>query len=107
METSKVFLLKIRTKIENGEYKDRFNLPFMSEEKLYNAIEKKVKHREKTGATAIVSDAEIDEMIKDMYETSGSIFHLFLKYGFLEEVENGYEISDKGKMALKQAILLP
>jgi len=110
METSTAFLNNIKIKIEQGAYDDHLALPFMSKDKLYDAIEKKVKERVKSGSTPILTDIEIEHMIKDMKETSGVTFNLFMKYGFLEEfvkpnsLEKGYQITEKGRMAIKQAL---
>jgi len=104
METSEKFLLNCKTKIDQGVYDKDLVLPFISKEKLYNAIEKKINERLKSGSTPILTDNEIESMIKDMKESSGTAFYLFVKYGFLEKVENGYELSKKGKLAIKTAL---
>lgn len=103
MKTSEIFLQKIKKKINNGEYKDYMDLPFMSNEKLYNAIEKNIKEKDLHNQTPILSEKEIIEMIKDMREAAGSAFYLFLKHGFLEPTDNGYQLSQKGQLAIKQS----
>ena len=104
MKATEAFLKKTKDRLDNGEYKKHFTLPFMSEDKLYKAIEKKVNQLEKNGATPILSDLEIDEMIKDMKEASGVAFYLFLEYGFLEATDDGYQMSKKGAKALRVAL---
>ena len=104
MKAHEAFLKKIKERIDNGEYKEHFTLPFMSPEKLYNAIEKKVLQLEKNGGTPILSDPDIDEMIKEMKEASGVAFYLFLKHRFLEKIGDSYQMSEKGKKALKIAL---
>jgi hypothetical protein len=101
METSKIFLAKIVKRINDGEFDEYITLPFMSQSKLITAVEEKIKKKLEKGATPILSENEIINMIGDMKEASGTAFHLFMKYGFLEATENGYEVSKKGRLALK------
>jgi hypothetical protein len=107
METSEAFLAKVKKKIRDGAYDEYFTLPFMSQEKLVKAIEKNILHKLEKGATPILSDNEIVEMIKEMKEASGVAFKLFYENGFIELNEAGvYGVSERGKLAIKEALKL-
>lgn len=101
---NKVFLDGFIKDVNEDKYNSELSLPFMTKELLIDSVTKKVENKIEKGNTPILTDAEIKLVIEEMKETSGTIFHLFLKYGFLEKNENDkYELSRKGKIALVEA----
>ena len=104
-DTSKIFLGRIKKKINEGGYDEYLTLPFMSKNKLYFLIEKKVNEREESGSTPILTKKEIETLIEDMKEVSVFTFHLFVKNGFLQKTEKGWGLTKKGAIAIRQSIL--
>jgi len=93
------FLINTKKLIDDGAYDEYLNLPFMSKDLFWKAINARLKRRNVYSLT----DSEIKNVIEETKETAGTTFYLFLKYGFLEKTEEGYTISRKGTIALKEA----
>ena len=97
------FLNKFQAKLDSGGYDEYLTLPFMKKELLYATVKEKVKGKvEKDDGTGL-SEIEIKNIIKDIKETAGSIFHLMVKYKILEQKEDGtYGLSRRGARALRE-----
>ena len=100
MNNEKVFLNRMKIKIENGEYDQFLTLPFMTKKLFYANIKNKMEHRLETGGTPVMSDAEIMDTIKEIKETAGVTFYLLVKHGILEKRDDGYELSKNAIAAL-------
>jgi hypothetical protein len=101
MNNDKVFLNRMKIKIENGEYDQFMTLPFMTKKLFFANIKNRMEHRLETGGTPVMSDIEIKAVIDDMKETAGATFYLLVKHGILEKTDEGkYELSKKGILAL-------
>jgi len=103
MESKDVFLTEMKNKINAGTYDDQLTLPFMTRKLMIATLEGKIKKRLESGGTPMLTDAEINNMIEDIKEASGSAFYLFVQYGILEKTEKGYQLSAKGAKALREA----
>jgi len=99
-EQSKVFLSKMSEKIKNGEYDGSVSL-FVSRELIYSSIKARVNKKLETGATPLLTDAEIKDAIKDAKETGDFIVSIFLDNGILKVSEDGIILSEKGNKILK------
>lgn len=98
-----VFLNKIYQKIKAGEFDNYLNIPFMTKELLYECIKNKIERKIETGSTPILSDNEVKDCLSEVKETAVNIFAVYLKIGFIEKTENGYEMTEKMQLALKAA----
>ena len=103
MENKNTFLETIHKGIDNGEYDNQLNLPFMNKKLFYNIIKGKINKKIETKGTPVLNNAEIKNIIEDMKEIAGSTFYIFVKSGILEKTEEGYKLSKKGQIALYQS----
>ena len=103
MEAKDVFLEKIIARIDNGEFDDQFTLPFMNKKLMTAVVRGKINKRADKGVAPMLSEADLKMVIEEMREGAGSAFYLFVAYGILEEVEDGYQLSKKGKIALRES----
>ena len=103
MDSKDVFLQRTREKIDNGEYDEMLDLPFMSRKKLVDNIENKVNKREDKGLTPILTETEIHEMLKDMRAAAVETVGVFLRLGILEESDGKIRITRAGLAAIKEA----
>lgn len=94
-EQSKVFLTKMKEKIQNGEYDNSVSL-FVSRELIYSSIRARVLKKIETGATPLLTQSEIKDAIKDAKETGDFIVSIFLDNGILETTSEGINLSEKG-----------
>lgn len=100
-DISLFFLNKIKDKIGRGEF-DHFLGPFLSREGLFSSIKARVKIKEETGGTPLLTEREINEAIKDAKEISAITFEIFKKIGIIEVDEFGdYRISKTGEKIVK------
>jgi hypothetical protein len=100
MNNDRVFLNRMKIKIENGEYDQFFTVPFMSRKLFFANIKDKMEHRLETGGTPVMSDIEIKTILEEMKEAAGSTFYLLVKHGILEKKDDGYELTPKGLKAV-------
>jgi hypothetical protein len=98
-----VFFNKISQKIKRGDFDQYFTLPFMSKELLMASIKGKLDKKTATGATPILSDADIQDSIQEVKETALSILSLYIKNEFITVTEKGLEFTKKGYNAIKEA----
>ena len=101
-----VFLHKISEKIKRGDYDKYFTIPFMTKELLITSIKVKLTKKIAKNTTPILTDSEVMICIQEVKETAIEVFLAYLKNGIIEKTEDGYKISDKGKIALKQTTTL-
>jgi len=100
MENKNIFLDSIKKRIEQGEFDKEFKIPFMNKKLMYDVIKGKINKKIKTDRTPMLTEADLKIILEEMKEASGSAFYLFVQYGILEETEEGYQLSSKGKKAL-------
>ena len=98
-----VFLNKIGQRIKNGDFDTYLTLPFMTKNLLYINIKEKINKKLSTGATPILSDNEIKECIEDVKEAATYIVAIYLKLGFMERIETGFQFTEKGKKIIRIA----
>jgi len=103
MEAKDIFLEKIISRIDNGEFDEELTLPFMNKKLMKAVVTGKINKRAETGSAPVLNDADLKTIIEEMKEGAGSAFYLFVAYGILEEVEDGYQLSKKGKIALRES----
>lgn len=107
METAKLIIEKITEDVGSGKYDEHLNIPFMSRELILTSFEGKIQKKAETGATPILTDTDIKNCIQDAKEASATAFHLYEKFGFIEQKEDGsFEITKKGKLAIKHSMLM-
>jgi hypothetical protein len=98
----KVFLSKIKSKIESAEFDNELTEGFASRKLLYSAVVARIEKKIETKGTPVLSDSEIKECIKDVKEISLTTTALFLKSGILIKDSMGnISLSEKGKIAIK------
>ena len=100
-EQSKVFLTKMQEKVKSGAYDKEITIPFMSRNSVYIAMKARVDKKLETGATPLLSEAEIVEAVKDAKEVAVITAEIFLKIGLIEKTDDGeWLISDVAKRAI-------
>ena len=100
-----VFLTKITEKIRQGEY-DRFlTIPFMTRQLLIDTIAARLARRVAKGMTPILLDSDVMLCVGEVKYTAVEVFATFMKNGFIERTEDGYEVTDKARLALKQCAI--
>jgi len=100
-ESAQVFLNKIKDKISKGVYDKELTVPFMKRESIYASIKARVTKKLETGATPLLSDAEIKDAIKDAKEVAAISLELFSKIGILQKTEEGWIVTPKGEKLLQ------
>lgn len=100
-ESAQVFLNKIKDKIGKGVYDKELTVPFMKRESIYASIKARVIKKLETGATPLLSDAEIKDAIKDAKEVAAISLELFSKIGILQKTEDGWIVTEKGQKLLQ------
>lgn len=100
-ESAQVFLNKIKDKIGKGVYDKELTVPFMKRESIYASIKARVTKKLETGATPLLSDAEIKDAIKDAKEVAAISLEIFSKIGILEKTEAGWIVTPKGEKLLQ------
>lgn len=100
-ESAQVFLNKIKDKIGKGVYDKELTVPFMKRESIYASIKARVTKKLETGATPLLSDAEIKDAIKDAKEVAAISLELFSKIGILQKTEEGWIVTPKGEKLLQ------
>jgi len=98
-----VFITKLTALINAGEYDKYLTIPFASKQLLINTITSKSEKREATGGNPLLTDTDIKECINETLETAAYTFVSFVKNGLLLETENGFELSKKGAIAIKES----
>jgi hypothetical protein len=100
---SKVFLAKTHDAIKNGTYDKHLSFPFMTKEILYASFKNRVTLKEAKGISPILTDADINDVIKDAKETAAYTAVILFNAGILRKNESGeLEVSKAGKVALKE-----
>lgn len=100
-ESAQVFLNKIKDQIGKGVYDKELTVPFMKRESIYASIKARVTKKLETGATPLLSDAEIKDAIKDAKEVAAISLEIFSKIGILEKTEAGWIVTPKGEKLLQ------
>lgn len=105
-EQAKIFLKKIHERIEDGDYDSEMVIPFMDRELFFKLLKNKVESKEKKNVNPLLTTEEIKNVMKDLKETSVNIAGLYFKLGFIEKNKDGqYNVTDKGKMAIRLSVL--
>lgn len=96
-----IFLLKIAEKIKRGEYDQYLTIPFLTRELLLVAVKNKFNKKVNSGGTPILNEQEIKECINEAKEVAAITFATFVKKGFIEITDKGYNLTLAGELALK------
>lgn len=107
MEALKVILDKVNKEVKDGKYDEHLTIPFMSRELILKSLTGRIQNKMEKGGNPMLTDAEVKGCIQDAKEAAGAAFHLYEKFGFLEQKEDGtFEITKKGKLAIKHSQLM-
>ena len=98
-----VFLNKISERIKNGDFDIYLTLPIMTRELLQTTIKTKIKRKIDSGGTPVLNDAEVKDCLAEVKETAVNIIAVYLKLGFIERTEEGFEFTRRGLLAMKVA----
>jgi hypothetical protein len=101
-----VFYHKIKEQTLNGVFDPFLTIPFMSRDLLIATFSEKLQRKIDTGGTAILTDVEIRECISETKEIAGIIVSIYMKFGFIEKTEEGYEFTKKGDLAIRASHIL-
>lgn len=98
-EQADIFLGRVMSRIEKGEFDNRLEIPFASRKLLKAVIQSKIDKKLETGATPILSENNLDECIEDVREAAVYTAALFLEAGILQENDKGsitkYEVTQQ------------
>ena len=103
-ENNDTFLTSIARRIQDGEFDEYLKIPLMTRKLMFAAIKHKINKRVSIGGSAILIDAEIRDAIEMSKETSAYTFKVLIESGILEKTEEGYQLSRKGKIAMRESI---
>ena len=95
-----IVLSRINSRIEDGEFDNRLDIPFASRGLLRSLIESKMTKKVETNSTPMLSENELDECVRDVVETAMSTAAVFLKAGILEKTNEGIKVSESWKKLL-------
>ena len=98
-----VFLNKIKERIDQGDFDSQFTLPFMTRELLFSTVKSRIDKKLNTGGTPILSDNEVKDCLNEVKETAINIFSTYYELGFIKLTEEGLELTEEGKLALKMS----
>jgi len=98
-----VFLNKIKERIDQGDFDTYFTIPFMTRELLFSTIKTRIDRKLNTGGTPLLSDNEVKDCLNEVKETASNIFSTYYELGFINITENGVELTDEGKLAIKMS----
>lgn len=101
LKTDVAFLNKIQKQIKRGEYDEYLTIPFMSKALLYSTIKAEYEARHAESGVLLLTAAEIKYAIETTKITGAEVFKLFVDSGILEKSVDGYQMSKKGKLALR------
>jgi len=102
-EKADIFLGKINTRIELGEFDEKLSFPFASKRLLKALIGSKLDKKVETGGTPILSENNIEDCIQEVRETAVFTIALFLEMGVMEKVDGEYKMNEKWEEILKLA----
>ena len=87
-EKGKIVLTRINARIDNGEFDNEFNLPFMSKKMFKKLVTHKIEKEVSEGGNPVLSNTDLKTIIEDLRETARETFKIFLENGILEVDEN-------------------
>lgn len=96
-----MFLTRLKSKIKKGEYNEYLTIPFATKELLYTVVEDKVMERIEKGVNPLLNERDMIECIQGTIAIATEIASVYIESGILVKTEDGYEVSEKGKLALK------
>jgi len=100
---NEVFLSKIGQRINNGDFDDRFVIPFMTRKLFYTSLKGRIAKKLSTSGTPILSDEEVDDCMEETKETAANIMAVYMKSGFVARTEEGFHFTEKIYAAIKAA----
>jgi len=98
-----VFLSKISQRINNGDFDVYLTVPFQTKELLFASIKTRLVNKILAAGSAVLTDHEIRECIKESENSALDIIGLYFKLGFIEKTEDGINITETGYTAIKQS----
>lgn len=96
-----MFLTRLKSKIKKGEYNEYLTIPFASKDMLYSVAEEKVLERVKKGVNPLLNERDMMECVQATISIAVEVAKVYIDSGVLVKTEDGYEVSDKGRLALK------
>jgi len=96
-----VFLTKISQRIKNGDFDVYLTLPTMTRELLYLTIKGRITKKINSGGTPVLNDNDIKDCILEVKEAAASTIAIYLKLGFIERTETGFEFTERWNLAVK------
>lgn len=103
--TQSVFFHKISEKINNGDYDQHMTIPFMSRSTLIAAIKQRLSKKIEKNMTPILTDQEVLMCVTTAKELAATMFAMYVKLGFIERTEEGFDVTERGKLAVKQGVM--
>ena len=98
-----VFLSKIGQRIKNGDFDTYLTVPLQTRELFFASLKSKMVKKISVGGSAVLSDNEIKECIKESEDTAIFTINLYFELGFIEKGEDGINITEKGYSAIKES----
>jgi len=88
-DTAKIFLERILSRIDNGEFDEHLNIPFASRKLLRSLVESKMAKKVETNSTPVLSDTDLWHCVEEVRETAAHTASVFFKKGLLVKDEKG------------------
>ena len=98
-----VFLTKILERIKNGDFDVYLNVPFQTRELLFASLKSKMAKKISIWGSAVLSDSEVRECLKESEDTALATIGLYFDLGFIEKTEDGINVTEAGYNAIKQS----
>ena len=94
-EKADIFLGRIMRRVDAGEFDDRLNIPFASRKLFKAIINQRMAKKVETNSTPVLSDLDLDDILKEVRETAAETAGLFEWAGILTKTDEGLKISDE------------
>ena len=92
-EKGAIVFSRMTNKINNGEFDDMFKYPFMNRKMFKVLVKKKILGEEEKGNNPVLSNADIQSIIKDLEEVARETISAFVRAGVLEVKDNEIGLS--------------
>lgn len=102
-EQPMIFLSNINKQINEGQFDNEINIPFMSRDLIRSAVQKRMDRKIETGSTPFLSTREIEDSVQDARKIAVETAAIFLEMGLLERTEEGIQVSNKWKGFIQSA----
>lgn len=96
-----IYFQRFSKKLYSGDYDSFLSLPFMTRDLLFSYVKCKLSKKIDSGGTPILSEREVNECISETKDSALLILKIFIELGFIERTEESYELTEKGKIAIR------